>query len=178
MNVAHAIGENRLQHLHPGHFAEILRSAAVEPDSEQLVHSISNIIQGNTLLHPYHRDGKALKKFDYIVSNPPFKMDFSDFRNELETKETKERFFAGVPMTVSAGAFWIFGKPWSAAAFTKCTRAPPSCRSRTGMSSPTALWTLRPTWPHRRAFPNSRRHTPNRLSKAPLRATGEISVFR
>ena len=49
------------------------------------------------MLHPYHRDGKALKKFDYIVSNPPFKMDFSDFRNELDTKEHHERFFAGVP---------------------------------------------------------------------------------
>ena len=40
-----------------------------------LVHSIPNVIQGNTILYPYHRDGKALKKFDYIVSNPPFKMD-------------------------------------------------------------------------------------------------------
>jgi type I restriction enzyme M protein len=61
------------------------------------VHSIPNIIQGNTMLHPYHRDGKALRKFDYIVSNPPFKMDFSDFRSELDSKEHRERFFAGVP---------------------------------------------------------------------------------
>lgn len=49
------------------------------------------------MLHPYHRDGKSLKRFDYIVSNPPFKMDFSDFRNELDTNEHQERFFAGVP---------------------------------------------------------------------------------
>jgi type I restriction enzyme M protein len=62
-----------------------------------LVHSIPHIIQGNTMLHPYHREGKALRKFDYIVSNPPFKMDFSDFRNELDSKEHQERFFAGVP---------------------------------------------------------------------------------
>ena len=41
--------------------------------------------------------GHALKKFAYIVSNPPFKMDFSDFRNELDSKEHRERFFAGVP---------------------------------------------------------------------------------
>jgi type I restriction enzyme M protein len=61
------------------------------------VHSIPHIIQGNTMLHPYHREGKALRKFDYIVSNPPFKMDFSDFRNELDSKEHQERFFAGVP---------------------------------------------------------------------------------
>ncbi|MCR3895670.1 N-6 DNA methylase, partial [Aeromonas caviae] len=37
------------------------------------------------------------KKFDYIVSNPPFKMDFSDFRDELDNKENKERFFSGIP---------------------------------------------------------------------------------
>jgi len=61
------------------------------------VHSIPNVIQGNTVLHPYHRDGKDLKRFDYIVSNPPFKMDFSDFRDELDSKENKERFFAGIP---------------------------------------------------------------------------------
>ena len=36
-------------------------------------------------------------KIDYIVSNPPFKLDFSDFRDELDSKENKERFFAGIP---------------------------------------------------------------------------------
>ena len=36
-------------------------------------------------------------KFDYIVSNPPFKLDFSDFRNDLDTKSNDERFFAGIP---------------------------------------------------------------------------------
>ncbi len=49
------------------------------------------------MLHPYHRDGNILKKFDYIVSNPPFRMDFTDFRNELDTNEHQDRFFAGVP---------------------------------------------------------------------------------
>jgi type I restriction enzyme M protein len=50
------------------------------------------------LLDPYHRekDGK-LKKFDFIVSNPPFKLDFSDFVEDLKTKENHERFFAGTP---------------------------------------------------------------------------------
>jgi type I restriction enzyme M protein len=63
---------------------------------QPLVHSIQNVIQGNTILHPYHRDGTALRRFDYIVSNPPFKMDFSDFRDDLDTKANKERFFAGI----------------------------------------------------------------------------------
>src|SRR5690606_10829497 len=46
----------------------------------------------------YHRDKKGkLQKFDYIVSNPPFKLDFSDYSSDLNTKENHERFFAGVP---------------------------------------------------------------------------------
>lgn len=36
-------------------------------------------------------------KFDYIVSNPPFKLDFSDYRDDLDSKENSERFFAGIP---------------------------------------------------------------------------------
>ncbi len=35
--------------------------------------------------------------FDYIVSNPPFKLDFSDFRNDLDAKHNNDRFFAGIP---------------------------------------------------------------------------------
>ena len=65
-----------------------------------LVHSIQNIIQGNTIQHPYHKqDNGQLEKFDYIVSNPPFKLDFSDYRDDLETKANNDRFFAGIPKT-------------------------------------------------------------------------------
>jgi len=35
--------------------------------------------------------------FDYIVSNPPFKLDFSDYHAELDAKQNNERFFAGIP---------------------------------------------------------------------------------
>ena len=38
-----------------------------------------------------------LKKFDYIVCNPPFKTDFSDNRETLASDIHKKRFFAGVP---------------------------------------------------------------------------------
>jgi type I restriction enzyme M protein len=31
------------------------------------------------------------------VSNPPFKMDFSDFRDDLESDANASRFFAGIP---------------------------------------------------------------------------------
>lgn len=63
-----------------------------------LVSSLDHAIQGDTLLEPYHKnhDGKTLKQFDYVVSNPPFKMDFSDSRDIIESKWTK-RFWAGVP---------------------------------------------------------------------------------
>ena len=45
-----------------------------------LVHSLGNVIHGDTLLEPAHlnEDKTRLKQFDYIVSNPPFKTDFSE----------------------------------------------------------------------------------------------------
>ena len=62
------------------------------------MHSIHNIIQGNSLVAPFHKDRNgALKKFDFIVSNPPFKLDFSEFRSDLEIEENNDRFFAGIP---------------------------------------------------------------------------------
>jgi type I restriction enzyme M protein len=66
-----------------------------------LVHSIPNVIQGNTMLQPYHKadDGKGLRKFDFIISNPPFKLDFSDYRDQLDSKANQDRFFAGIPNT-------------------------------------------------------------------------------
>lgn len=97
MALAHAIGED-----HCSIFAQdisqksssLLRLNLV---LNKLVHSIPNVIQGNTVLHPVHKDGKRLRQFDYIVSNPPFKMDFSDFRDDLDTEANATRFFAGIP---------------------------------------------------------------------------------
>ena len=97
MNLAHAIGEQRCTIYSQDISQKSSSLLRLNLILNNLVHSIPNIIQGNTLLHPYHRDGKALRRFDYIVSNPPFKMDFSDFRNELDAKEHQARFFAGVP---------------------------------------------------------------------------------
>ena len=61
-------------------------------------HSLTHVIQGNTLKHPFHKneDG-SLRKFDYIVSNPPFNLDFSDYQSDLKNDPYKGRFFAGVP---------------------------------------------------------------------------------
>lgn len=97
MNIAHAIGEQRCSIYSQDISQKSSSLLRLNLILNNLVHSIPNVIQGNTMLHPYHKDGAALKKFDFIVSNPPFKMDFSDFRNELDTKEHQDRFFAGVP---------------------------------------------------------------------------------
>ncbi|HCE3223834.1 TPA: SAM-dependent DNA methyltransferase [Vibrio parahaemolyticus] len=97
MNVAHAIGENRCSIYTQDISQKSSNLLRLNLILNNLVHSIPNVIQGNTVLHPYHKDGKELKRFDYIVSNPPFKLDFSDFRDDLDSKENKERFFAGIP---------------------------------------------------------------------------------
>ncbi len=64
-----------------------------------LVHSLGNVVHGNTLKEPahYNETKTRLAQFDYIVSNPPFKTDFSDYRDELADDKLRERFFAGVP---------------------------------------------------------------------------------
>ena len=74
-----------------------------------LTDSLHNAIQGDTLLRPAHYavEGdpqSGLKKFDYVVANPPFKLDFSSTRDiidnlwgEYKDKDGNKRFFAGVP---------------------------------------------------------------------------------
>ncbi len=98
MNIAHTIGEDKC----------IIYSQDISQKSSNLlrlnlilndlVHSIPNIVKGNTILDPYHKEANGqLKKFDFIVSNPPFKLDFSDYVADLDTKANQERFFAGLP---------------------------------------------------------------------------------
>ncbi|HHS9783720.1 TPA: HsdM family class I SAM-dependent methyltransferase [Klebsiella quasipneumoniae subsp. similipneumoniae] len=102
MNVAHAIGEDRCSIFAQDISQKSSSLLRLNLILNNLVHSIPNVIQGNTILHPFHKDGSALKRFDYIVSNPPFKMDFSDFRNSLDSKENQQRFFAGIPKVPKA----------------------------------------------------------------------------
>ena len=62
-----------------------------------LVSSLDHAIQGDTLVAPFHKtdDGKEIRQFDYVVSNPPFKMDFTDTRDTIAAMSS--RFWAGVP---------------------------------------------------------------------------------
>lgn len=98
MNLAHAIGEDKCTIYSQDISQKSSNLLRLNLILNNLVHSIPNIVKGNTLLDPYHKekDGK-LKKFDFIVSNPPFKLDFSDYVEELTGKENNERFFAGTP---------------------------------------------------------------------------------
>ena len=97
MNVAHEIGEKNCT-IYSQDISQkssgMLRLNLILND---LVHSIPNVIQGNTLKDPAHKVDKGLRKFDFIVSNPPFKLDFSDFRDDLDSQQNHERFFAGIP---------------------------------------------------------------------------------
>ena len=73
-----------------------------------LIESLGNIVRGDTLLSPSHyviKDdpSSGFRKYDYAVQNPPFKMDFSSTRNEIEHKWAEtDRFFAGVPKIPNA----------------------------------------------------------------------------
>ncbi|TMX34939.1 class I SAM-dependent DNA methyltransferase [Vibrio sp. Hep-1b-8] len=97
MNVAHAIGETRCSIYTQDISKKSSNLLRLNLILNNLVHSIPNVIEGDTLRHPHHKENGGLRKFDYIVSNPPFKLDFSGYRNELDSKENKNRFFAGIP---------------------------------------------------------------------------------
>ena len=93
MNLAHAIGEENCSIYSEDISQKSSNMLRLNLTLNNLSHSIPNIIKTNTIAEPYY----LKEKFDYIVSNPPFKLDFSDFRNDLEKDAFKERFFAGIP---------------------------------------------------------------------------------
>ncbi len=98
MNLAHAIGEDKCTIYSQDVSKKSSKLLRLNLILNNLVHSLQNVVRGNTILSPYHKDENGdLEKFDYIVSNPPFKLDFSEYRDDLDSKENNERFFAGIP---------------------------------------------------------------------------------
>ena len=97
MNLAHQIGEDKCTIYSQDISQKSSNLLRLNLILNNLVHSIPNIVKGNTIKEPYHKENGKLRKFDYIVSNPPFKLDFSDYRDDLDSKENNERFFAGIP---------------------------------------------------------------------------------
>lgn len=95
MAIAHAIGADRCTIYSQDISQKSSKMLRLNLILNNLVHSIHNIIQGDTLVSPYHtNDDGTLRNFDYIVSNPPFKLDFSDTQSKLTSCG---RFWAGVP---------------------------------------------------------------------------------
>tara|TARA_Y100000768_G_C23984589_1_gene687965 strand:+ start:1058 stop:2668 length:1611 start_codon:yes stop_codon:yes gene_type:complete len=92
MNLAHAIGEDKCTIYSQDISQKSSSLLRLNLILNGLIHSIPNVVQGNTILEPYHKTES--NKYDFIVANPPFKLDFSDYRDRLEDSG---RFFAGVP---------------------------------------------------------------------------------
>lgn len=98
MSLAHAIGENKCVIYSQDISQKSTNMLRLNLILNNLVLSLPNVIHGNTLLYPSHRTkDSTLRHFDYIVSNPPFKCDFSDYREDLASKNNASRFFAGIP---------------------------------------------------------------------------------
>ena len=104
MSLAHQIGEDRCTIYSQDISQKSSTLLRLNLILNNLSHSLPNVVQGNTMLVPYHMRKKM--KFDYIVSNPPFKLDFSDWRNDIDSNKEgvldneglfAARFFAGVP---------------------------------------------------------------------------------
>ena len=97
MALSHQIGENRCTIFSQDISQRSNKMLKLNLLLNGLVSSLDNAIQGDTLVNPYHKsdDGQQLRQFDFVVSNPPFKMDFSDTREKIAAMPV--RFWAGVP---------------------------------------------------------------------------------
>lgn len=97
MALAHQIGEDRCTIFSQDISQRSNKMLKLNLILNNLVSSLDHAIQGDTLVSPYHKsdNGQELRQFDFIVSNPPFKMDFSDTREKLAAMPV--RFWAGVP---------------------------------------------------------------------------------
>lgn len=97
MALAHQIGESRCTIFAQDISQRSNKMLKLNLILNGLVSSLDHAIQGDTLVSPYHKsdDGSTLRQFDFVVSNPPFKMDFSETREQIANK--KSRFWAGVP---------------------------------------------------------------------------------
>ena len=99
MALAHQIGEDRCSIYSQDISDKSSEMPRLNLILNNLVGSLPNIVQGNTLLEPFHKETDGtLKKFDFVVSNPPFKLDFHEYREKLASDSI--RFWAGVPKKV------------------------------------------------------------------------------
>jgi type I restriction enzyme M protein len=97
MALAHQIGEERCTIYSQDISQRSNKMLKLNLILNNLVHSLDNAIQGDTLTEPFHKNdaGTALRQFDFIVSNPPFKVDFPGTHAKVAAQTA--RFWAGVP---------------------------------------------------------------------------------
>lgn len=96
MALAHQIGENRCTIYSQDISQKSSQMLRLNLILNNLASSIQNVVQGNTLLKPGHRNADgSLRTFNFGISNPPFKLDFPEEREAI-AKDTV-RFWAGVP---------------------------------------------------------------------------------
>lgn len=94
MNIAHKIGQDKCTIYSEDISQKSSNLLRLNLILNNLSHSIDHIVQGNTITEPKH----ITKKFDFVVSNPPFKIDFSSDHEKISNlPNVNERFFAGIP---------------------------------------------------------------------------------
>lgn len=94
INLAHKIGENKCSIYSQDISQKSSQMLRLNYILNNLTPSIQNVVEGNTITEPKNVD----RPFDYIVSNPPFKLDFSTQRDQIANSDNaNERLFAGVP---------------------------------------------------------------------------------
>lgn len=96
---AHRIGEDRCTIYTQDRSQKANEFMRLNLILNNLVHSLPNAVNDDTLVSPRHKDpnGNGIRKFDYVVSNPPFNSDFSDVREQLAGEDYRKRFWLGVP---------------------------------------------------------------------------------
>lgn len=98
MALAHQIGEDRCTIYSQDQSQKSTTMLRLNLILNNLVHSLPNVVQGDSLISWGHasKNGEMKEQFDYVVSNPPFNVDFSESVTHKAFQNT-DRFFAGVP---------------------------------------------------------------------------------
>ena len=98
MALAHQIGEDRCTIYSQDQSQKSTTMLRLNLILNNLVHSLPNVVQGDSLISWGHagKNGEMMEQFDYVVSNPPFNVDFSESVTH-KAFQNKDRFFAGVP---------------------------------------------------------------------------------
>ena len=97
MALAHQIGEQKCTIYSQDQSQKSTTMLRLNLILNNLVHSLPNVVQGDSLTDWGHeKDGEMKEMFDYVVSNPPFNVDFSESVTHKAFSNI-DRFFAGVP---------------------------------------------------------------------------------